>query len=73
MLDLAENDCPLSRWLAKTVLKEAGDIQIWFSYVPWTDESAHADKVNMIKNIQQYIFMSFQTGVFRITMVWPIR
>ena len=68
MLDLAKNDCALSLWLAKTVLKEAGVIQIWFSHVPWTDESAHADKENMMKNMQQYLFASFQTGVFRMAM-----
>ena len=29
---------------------------------------AHTDKENICNNIQQYIFMSFQTGVFRMTM-----
>ena len=72
MLDLAQNDCALSFWLAKTVLKEADVIQIWFSHVPWTDESAHADEENMMKNIQQYLFMSFQIGVFRMTMIRQI-
>ena len=33
-LDFAKNDCALSLSLAKTVLKEAGVIQIWFSHVP---------------------------------------
>ena len=37
-------------WLAKTVLKEAGVIPVWFSHVPWKEECAYADK----KNIQKY-------------------
>ena len=69
MLDVAKNDCARLLWLAKTVLKEASVIQIWFSHVPWTDESARANKENMYKNIQQYLFMGFQTGVFRLIMV----
>ena len=74
MLDLiAKNDCALSLSLAKTVLKEAGVIQIWFSHVPCMDESAHADKKNMMKNIRQYLFMSFQTSAFRMTMVCQIQ
>ena len=32
------------------------------------DKSAHADKENMMKNMQQFLFMSFQTSVFGITM-----
>ena len=36
------------------------------------DESAHADKENIMKNIQQYLFMSFRTGVFRMTMIVSI-
>ena len=51
------------------MLKEAGVIQIRFSHVPLKDKSAHADKENKMKNIQQYLFMSFQTGVFRKSMV----
>ena len=55
MLDLAKSDCAQLLWLAKTVLKEAGVLEIWFSHVPWTDESAHANKENMMENIQQYL------------------
>ena len=51
---LAKNDCAPSLWLVKTVSKEVCVIQIWFSHVPWTDESANADKENMIKNIQPF-------------------
>ena len=51
------------------MLKEVGVVEIWFSDVPCTKESAHADKENMMKNIQKYLFMSFQTGVFRMTMI----
>ena len=65
MLDLAKNDdCARLFWLDKTVLKEAGVIQIWFFHVPWTNESAYDDKEDMMKNRQQYLFMGFQTGVF---------
>ena len=39
----------------KTVLKEAGVIQIWFFHAPGTDESAHATE---------------KTCVFRMTMVY---
>ena len=53
----------------KTVLRETGVIQIWFSHVPWTEDRAHAGKENMMKNIQQYLFMDSQTGVFSMTMV----
>ena len=57
MLELAKNDC--ARLLAKTFSKEAGIIQIWFSYVPWTEDLAHAAKENMNKNMHQYLSMSF--------------
>ena len=53
------------------MLKEAGVIQVCFSHVPCMDdrESEHVDKENMMKNIQQYLFMGFQKGDFRMTMV----
>ena len=61
MLELAKNDCARLLWLAEMVSEEAGIIQIWFSHVPWTEDRAHADKENMVKNIQEYFLMGFQT------------
>ena len=60
MLELAKNDCARLLCLAKMELKEAGIIQIWFSYVPGTEDRAHANKENMMKNIQ-YLSTGFQT------------
>ena len=65
MLDFAKNDCALSLWLAKTVLKEARVIQIWFSYVPWTDESTQADKENMMNKHTTIPFYEFPDGCFQ--------
>ena len=64
MLELAKNNCTRLLWLAKTVWKEAGVIQIWFSHMPWKEDRAHADKENMYKNIQQYLFMGFPDQYF---------
>ena len=33
------------------------------------EDRAHTDKENMMKNIQQYPFMGFQTDVFRMTVM----
>ena len=73
MLELAKNAFARLLWLAKTVLKEAGVIQIWFSHVPWKEDRAHADKDNMMENRQQYLLMGFQTGVLRMIMLKSIK